>query len=239
MYVQMPLKIGLRDEASFNSFVADGESVALGLMDLQNNIQQPKGNSYYLNGGGYSGKTHVLQAACRFATESGLASVYLPLSDKSLPLIPDVLNGLEFTSLVCLDDVDRIIGHADWETALRNLLIKSATQGNTVILAGRATVDIWPMVDHELISALMGLVSVPLKVLKANSDLVEALQKHSQCMGFELPDKVGEYLVTKHSTNLEELMTMLKILEEATLTEKKKLNTAFVKTIFPEPEVKK
>ena len=111
MFVQMPLKIGLRDEASFSTFVTEQESLAVALNALQNSLKKNSGNAFYLYGEEGVGKTHLLQAACRFMTEQDQASVYLPMSDKSLPLIPDVLIGLEQTSLVCLDEFDGLVGH--------------------------------------------------------------------------------------------------------------------------------
>ncbi|MDX1353284.1 MAG: DnaA/Hda family protein, partial [Thiomicrorhabdus sp.] len=126
MFVQMPLKIGLRDDACFQTFVTEKESLAVALNGLQAALLKNSGNAFYLYGKGGVGKTHILQAACRFVTEKGSASVYLPMGDDSLPLIPDVLHGLEQTLLVCLDDMNHLVGDAKWEIALANLITKSS-----------------------------------------------------------------------------------------------------------------
>jgi len=232
MLVQMPLKMGLRDEATFKSYVAEDESVAYALFSLQTNIKQPKGNAFYLYGARHVGKTHLLQAACRHATELGLSSVYLPMADLSLPLIPDVLTGLEHTHVVCLDDIGQVVGQPAWEQALNNLIIRGSTQGNTLIIAGDLPMEQWALVEKELTKALMTIVPVPLLPLTQKEELISALQRHSQCLGFELPENVGDYLIKHHAQTLPELMQILRLLEEATLVQKRKLTLQFVRSIL-------
>lgn len=232
MYVQMPLKMGLRDDASFETFVAEQESVALALNVLQKNLSNPRGSAFYLGGEQGVGKTHILQAACRYMTERNQDSVYLPLGDASLPLIPDVLYGLEQTSLVCLDDVDSIIGKKAWETALANLITKSSVQGNTLLFAGNTSIGKWRIALPELAKALVSVLPVELLHLSDKNELITALQRHSVKRGFELPDNVGEFLVKHVSGELPQLMNVLRVLEEASLVEKRRLTLAFVKSIL-------
>lgn len=232
MLVQMPLKMGLRDEASFDTFVAEKESVALALNALQSSIENPSGEAFYLFGPNGVGKTHLLQAACRLVTEQSRNSVYLPLADKNLPLIPDVLSGLEQISLVCLDDIDRIIGKKDWEIALANLITKCSVQGNTLLIAGCKNISDWKLSYSELAKSLISVIPLSIEPVSEKAELINALQRHATCMGFELPEKVGELLVKHCSNDLSELMTVLKILEEASLVQKRRLTLQFVKGIL-------
>lgn len=240
MFVQMPLKIGLRDEASFDTFVAEKESVALALNALQRAVEKPSGEAYYLCGANGVGKTHLLQAACRFVTERNRNSVFLPLADKNLPFIPDVLSGLEQVSLVCLDDIDKVIGKREWEVALSNLITKCSVQGNTLLIAGTKPIESWKMAYPELAKALISVVPMAIEAVSEKEELVNALQRHAQCMGFELPQKVGELLVKHKSQNLSELMNLLRLLEEASLVQKRRLTPQFVSAVLGiEPAGKK
>lgn len=232
MFVQMPLKIGLRSEACFETFVTEQENIALALNSLQNALMKNSGSAFYLYGSGGAGKTHLLQAACRFVTEQEKASVYLPLSDDSLPLIPDVLVGLEQMPLVCLDDIDVIIGEAKWELALANLLTKSSVQGHTVILSGKNSINSWEIVTQELLKALMNVLPIEIMPLSDKKELITALMRHSSRLGFELPKEVGNYLIKQFSTDLQELLAVLKMLEQATLVEKRRLTLPFVKDVL-------
>ncbi|WP_130537196.1 DnaA regulatory inactivator Hda [Thiomicrorhabdus indica] len=232
MLVQMPLKIGLRDEASFDTFVAEQESVALALNALQSSVEKPVGEAFYLCGHNGVGKTHLLQAACRLVTEKNRNSVYLPLADKSLPFIPDVLSGLEQVSLVCLDDIDRIIGKKEWEIALANLITKCSVQGNTLLIAGTLKLSDWKLAYSELAKSLISVVPLVIEPVSEKDELINALQRHAKCMGFELPEKVGELLLKHCSNDLSELMKVLKMLEEASLVQKRRLTLQFVKAIL-------
>lgn len=232
MFVQMPLKIGLRDEASFATYVTEQESLALALNGMQNALSKDTGNAFYLFGTHGVGKTHLLQAACRFVTEKDRASVYLPIADKSLPLIPDVLVGLEQTSLVCLDDIDHLIGNKQWELALANLLVKSSVQGHVVMLSGQESMNDWQIQTTELAKALMNVLPIEVSPLEDKNEVISALQRHSQKLGFELPNEVGNFLVKTFSSDLQELLAVLKLLEQATLVEKRRLTLPFVKQVL-------
>ncbi|WP_319557739.1 DnaA regulatory inactivator Hda [Thiomicrorhabdus sp.] len=232
MFVQMPLKIGLKDEACFETFITEQESLAVALSSLLNALKEPRGNAFYLYGQSGVGKTHLLQAACRYITEKGKASVYIPMSDESLPLIPDVLVGLEQTPLVCLDDIGCKVGNKSWELALANLITKSSVQGHILILAGDDSIVDWKIVTPELAKALMTVLPIVLTPLTQKEELISALQRHSLRLGFELPEKVGDYLLKKYSYDLQELLAVLTLLEQASLVEKRRLSLGFVKKVL-------
>lgn len=233
MFVQLPLKIGLREEVCFDTYVAEEEGVAFKLAQFQQSLSDRQSDeSFYLFGDEGTGKTHLLQAACRFVTEKNRASVYLPLADSSLPLIADVLHGLEQTPLVCLDDVDHIMGDKDWELALANLVTRAKSLGHQVVMSGRQEVTAWPISSTEWLQALMSVMPIALKPLARKQDIVLALQRHAQKLGFELPVEVGNYLVKQFSSDLQELLSVLKLLEQASMVEKRRMTLPFVKQIL-------
>lgn len=232
MLVQMPLKIGLRDDACFETFVTEQASQALALNGLQSALKQDNGNAFYLYGESGVGKTHLLQASCRYVTEQDKASVYLPFGDLSLPLIPDVLIGLEQMPLVCLDDIDEIIGDSKWELALANLITKSSVQGHTLILTGQQAVNDWSIKTTDLAKALMTVLPIEMHAIEEKDEVIIALQRHSLRLGFELPIEVGNYLIKQFSSDLQELLAVLKLLEQATLVEKRRLTLPFVKQVL-------
>lgn len=59
-----------------------------------------------LRGGG---RTHLLNAACSELSQKGLAVGYVPL-DKRAYFVPEVLEGMEHLSLVCIDNIECIAG---------------------------------------------------------------------------------------------------------------------------------
>ncbi len=233
MFVQLPLKIGLREEVCFDTYIAEEEGVAFKLAQFQQSLSDRQSDeSFYVFGEAGTGKTHLLQAACRFVTEKNRASVYLPLADSSLPLIADVLHGLEQTPLVCLDDVDHVMGDKDWELALANLIMRSKALGHQVVMSGRDDITSWSIETTEWLQALMSVMPIALKPLTRKQDIVLALQRHAQKLGFELPIEVGNYLVKQFSNDLQELLSVLKLLEQASFVEKRRMTLPFVKHIL-------
>jgi DnaA family protein len=232
MLVQIPLKMSLRDDASFDTFVAEQESVAMVLSQLQQPQVSQFSGCYYFYGDSGVGKTHLLQAACRFYTEKHKQSVYFPMANPALPLIPDIFQGLEVTDLVCLDDVEQIVGQVQWETALAGFLAKSRVMGHRVLLTGRSPLLDWPVVTDALKKELVLMVPIQLMPLSGQRELVLALQRHALYMGFELPVEVGNFLIKRFSSDLQELLMVLKLLEQATLAEKRRLTLPFVKEVL-------
>lgn len=225
----MPLKIGLREEVSFDSFVTETAATAISLDQFQKSLRQTSASAFYLQGPSGAGKTHLLQAACRFKADRRESAVYLPLNDSNLPLIADSLNGLDQTDLVCIDDIDAKINSVEWQKALANLLIKSQTSGSVIILSGRESFLDWPVQVAELNSALVSVLTLVIPPLTQEDSLVDALQRHAQKRGFDLPLDVGNYLVKSFSTEIAELMAVLYLLEQATLAEKRRLTLPFAK----------
>jgi len=239
MFVQMPLKIELRDEAAFETYIAPNEQVAVALHHFQQALSDQGGEAFYLQGAEGVGKTHLLQAACRFvskATHGKRQTVYFPLSDQNLPLIPDVLTGLEQVALTCLDDVDQKIGDAAWEQAIARLLSKAAIAGHHVVLSGKTAMEAWKFATTELNRAMVNVLPVTLAPLQEPEDLILALQRHAKRMGLQLPNEVGRFLVKRFSTDIEELLSVLQLLAQQSLIEKRRLTLPFVKHVLGDPK---
>ncbi|MDR9497538.1 MAG: DnaA regulatory inactivator Hda [Hydrogenovibrio sp.] len=234
MFIQLPLKMGLREAVSFDTFVSPDTQTELALARFQTSLQKSRGETFYLQGPKGAGKTHLLQAACRLMSEQQQQSVYLPLADPELPLIADVLHGLEKTHLICLDDVEQVVGDADWDQALTRLLSRARSLGHSVVLSGEADLSQWPTQRSELSQSLMSVLPISIPALTDPRSLVQALQKQAGKLGFELPLDVGNYLVRQFSRDLQELMSVMKILEQASVMEKRRVTLPFVKQVLTE-----
>lgn len=241
---QLALNVGLKEESLFDTFVVGSESSAMALEEFRLNLMNGRSQFYCFVGESGAGKTHLLQAACRYKTDTMLtagdqvsnSSVYLPLEQTELPLVPSIFDGLEQISLVAIDDVESIFQQASsaksWELALADLILKSKMLGHTVILSAVQPPHQWPIQSKELIDALVSVISVTLKPLSMKQDLVEALQKRSKKLGFNLPLEVGNFLIKQFSNDLQELIAVLKLLEQASFVEKRRLTLPFVKKVL-------
>lgn len=232
MFVQLPLKIGLREEVCFETYVAESEELALALGHYQQSLSTQQEDFFYICGSHAVGKTHLLQASCRFMTDFSQTSAYLPFADTTFPLVPEVLKGLENTYLVCLDDVDLVIGDAQWEMALSELIYKSQALGHRVILSGQYAFDHWSMTTQTLRDAMIAFLSIELSPLVEKANLIEAIQRHALKMGFELSIDVANYLVKQFSTDLAQLLSVLQFIEQSSMIEKRRVTLPFVKQVL-------
>ena len=110
--IQLPLALRIADHARFDTFVGAANETA---MEHVRAVASGRADTLWLWGSPGSGKTHLLQAACRAAAAADRRAMYLALH---LGLEPEILGGLDAVDLLALDGVDRIAGAGEWERAL-------------------------------------------------------------------------------------------------------------------------
>ncbi|MDX9740548.1 MAG: DnaA regulatory inactivator Hda [Gammaproteobacteria bacterium] len=221
MNAQLPLGIRLRPANTFDVFVpgADAEAVAW----LR---ERARDGVTYLWGARGAGRTHLLQAVCHQAAAAGARSAYVPLGEAGL--VPEVLEGLETLEVVCVDDLQCVAGHDEWERALFALFNGlKARHAGLVCCADR------PL--HGLGVKLPDLASRlawgPVFQLHGLDDeaLAEALQLRASALGLEMPDEVVRYLMRRESREPSALFGLLEQLDRASLSAQRRLTVPFVR----------
>jgi len=150
---QLPLGLVLRDSARFAGFFSGPNTEAVRALQA---LAVGEGETLvYLFGVDGLGKTHLLQAACHAAGESGQTAAYLPLAELH-GLSPDLFDGLERMQLVCVDDVQTIAGQPDWETGLFHLFNRLRDVGGRLLVAGLERADRIGLQLPDLVSAGLG-----------------------------------------------------------------------------------
>ncbi|STL86277.1 DnaA family protein Hda [Escherichia coli] len=99
---QLSLPLYLPDDETFASFWP-GDNSSL-LAALQNVLRQEHSGYIYLWAREGAGRSHLLHAACAELSQRGDAVGYVPL-DKRTWFVPEVLDGMEHLSLVCIDNM--------------------------------------------------------------------------------------------------------------------------------------
>ena len=230
MIDQLPLNIQLRDDATLDSFYPGDNVEAL------NAIQQiAKGegeNFLYIWGQTGVGRTHLLQAACHFATESGVTAIYIPLKGQcGAKFSPEILQGIEDLSLVCLDDIDEAAGFSNWEEALFHLFNRIRSNNGRLIVSSAFAPKDLPIKLPDLKSRLSWGVIYQLHRLN-DEQKISALQLHAEQRGIELSETVGQFLLNRCSRNMNELFSVLEKLDRASLAEQRRLTIPFVKQVL-------
>jgi len=221
---QLPLRIGLRDSATFANFFS-GSNAA-----VSHALQRQCEPFIYLWGARGSGKSHLLQAACHTVTEAGGGAAYLPLGELSA-MPPQLLEGMEQMALVCIDDVDNIVGNAEWEQALFHLYNRMRDSGRHLVVAGLASPLALGLQLPDLVSRLSWGPVFQLQVLgdegKAAALRLRALQR-----GMEMSPDVANYLLNHAPRDMHALFALLDELDVVSLAAQRKLTIPFVRELI-------
>ena len=128
---QIPFKFDNFKKRDFDSFF-QGENKDL-LYFLNTMIKTKSNNSIYIWGPQGTGKTHLLQAACKKANEMDWHVTYIPL-EQYRDFSIDILDGLGKLDLVCIDDLELIIDNIEWQQRVTLLFNEIRDNKNSIIM---------------------------------------------------------------------------------------------------------
>jgi len=231
--VQLPLDIQLKQEANFESFLSgDNSQVVDVFLKLADSIaaQAPLETNFYLWGAEGLGKTHLLQALCNQVGSKSVDCIYLPLPEL-LQYGPEVLQGLENMKLVCLDDVDCLIGNKQWQIGIFHLFNKLRDRGHCLVVSSNESSLQIPLELADLKSRFSWGLTFKLESL-SEQDARDLLIDNAHKRGLEMTDEVADYIVSRARRSASELLSTLDQLDLASLSAKRKLTRPFVKEIL-------
>lgn len=226
MSMQIPLSLALNKQLSFADFYA-GDNQAL-VQLLQTSLQhQHSDGAVFIWSGDAVGKTHLLQAACEALGQDKRQAIYLPLRQHE-ELTPAVLEDIAQFDLVCFDDIDAVVGDAEWEQALFLAFNQLFDHGRHMLFAANQNVPALGVELADLRSRLSwGFVY---QVLSLNDEQKAlALQQRAIRMGLQLPNSVAAFLLKHYSRDMSDLSRLLNELDQASLAQQRKLSVPFVK----------
>jgi len=228
MAAQLPLALRLPAAARFDNFVA-GPNAEAGAA-IRQLATEPNAAVLFLSGAAGSGKTHLLQAACRQAVAGGESAVYLPLAEW-VELDLSVLEGLEHYALLALDDLDAIAGRRDWEETLFHLFNRVREAGGRWLSAAHAAPEQLGVCLPDLRSRLgWGSVYALQPVDDAARTQILRVRAHER--GLELPEDTAQFLLRRCPRDLPALMALLERLDAAALTAQRRLTVPFVREVL-------
>ena len=220
MNKQLPLPIHQIDDATLENFYSDNNLLLLD--SLRKNSSELKQQFFYIWGNKGSGKTHLLRA---FSNE------YLPLS-KSQYFSTAVLENLEQQELVCLDDVQSVIGNDEWELAIFDLFNRIKSSGKTLLLiSSDKSPSALSVKLPDLNSRLTWGEIYQLNSL-TDEQKMSVLQHNAYQRGIQLPDETANFLLTRLARDMHTLFEALDLLDKASLQAQRNLTIPFVKEIL-------
>lgn len=225
---QLPLELQLRDDATFDNFYVADNGLLINCLQ-----QQLAGGErfIYVYGGQGSGRSHLLQAACHQADSAGLTSVYLPLAELQEYQPAELMEGLEQLSLVCIDDVDAVLGQAEWEQQLFHLFNRLKDQQVCLLVSGTTSVRELPVQLADLSSRLSWGMLFHIASFNDAQHLA-FIQFKAQRRGLVLSEDVAQFIFHRCQRDTQALLKVLDTLDQASLEQKRRLTVPFVKSIM-------
>lgn len=226
---QLPLSIMLRDDCTLDSFFpGDNEQVVTQLKKMAQN----KGEQFiYLWGRHGVGCSHLLQGACHLASTAQIAAIYLPLATLSQTKPNYVLEGIEKIQLVCIDDLQAIVGNLIWEEALFHLFNQLRALSQKLVIAANVAPPALGIKLPDLQSRLSWGITYQIHALN-DEQLLSALQQRAKARGLDLTEEVGIFLIRRCSRTMPDLCHVLDILDRASLAAQRRLTVPFVKRVL-------
>jgi DnaA family protein len=225
---QLVLDLCIKDDFTFDNFYDESNKEVCST--LQSILAYDFSKLIYIWGSGSSGRSHLLIASCRKLIDNNLTAVYIPLADLKQHS-PSVLDELESHDLVCVDDLDVIVGDRVWEEAFFSFYNRIFEKKTRLIIAANKAPFSLQFLLPDLKSRVMNCIVFKISAL-ADEEKVFALQRRAQFFGLDLSSAVALFLVNHFPRNNAYLFSLLKELDYAALREKRKLTIPFVKKIL-------
>lgn len=229
---QLSLNLRLKDGSSFsNFFVGPNLEAVERLRAAVVTAARDKAveQMMFLWGADGAGKTHLLQAGCRLAQELGVAPVYVPLAEAG-ELSPSLLESAELAPLVCLDDIERVAGRADWETALFSLIERLRAAGGLLIGAAGVPPGRLGLRLPDLTSRLAWGTVYALQLL-GDAEKLEAVRLRARNRGFDMPEDVARYILSRYPRDMRSLFGLLDRIDRAALTHQRRVTIPFLRQL--------
>ena len=213
MNTQLHLPIRLRDSVSVDNFFPAGNEEAFSAFNgwLTRNTDKPV---LFLHGVAGSGRSHLLQAACRFVSEKDQLSIYVPAGESGIT--------------VCIDDFDQVVGDKDWEEAVLEVHERLLSGNGRLLLAALQPPRVLGLSLPDLATRLSAGAVYRVQPLTEN-ELPRAMQLRARRRGLELPSEVVEYLLRRVPRNSEAIFDLLDRVDEAAFAKKRRLTVPFIR----------
>lgn len=228
MIRQLSLGLALKDDATFDNFTAGDNQILLN--QLQQAFTQRDERFFYLWSASGCGKTHLLQACCHQATQLRQTASFLALADFQ-QYSPEVLMGLETLDCVVLDDIEKIAGNDAWQEAIFHLYNRMRAAEGLLIVSGNVAPTQLAITLPDLTSRLAWGLVFQVKAL-SDQDKSLALIQRANLRGMEMSPQVANYLLTRCSRDMKQLLALLDTLDRVSLAEQRRLTIPFVREVI-------
>jgi DnaA family protein len=229
MHPQLNLALSLKDDATFDNFLASADSVraqARGVL-----LNPGAENLIYLWGSADSGRSHLLQAVCHHYLQDQKSAQYLPLADL-VSFDPEaLLANLDALPLVCLESVETIVARPAWEQGLFNLFNGIKARGGLLVVTASCAPRDLPLALPDLKSRLSSGIAFHLGAY-SDSEKLAIVRFRAGRLGLDLSEEAAGFILNRGERGLDALLARLRQLDVASLRAQRRVTIPFIKALF-------
>jgi len=224
---QLAFPLSVDDKASFDNFWPGRNEELLAALDACALHREPP--LIYFYGKRASGKSHLLYAAMRQANKQKTNTSFLPLSDDYIT--PAMLDLVDVSQLVCVDDIHAWAGIRDYERALFSLFERIKSSGGRLIISAKSAVADHAWEIPDLRSRLASGLIYPLWGLDESEQLA-MLAFRARHKGLEIGEEVLKFILRRRTRDTGELVELLDAIDRSAMIEKRRVTIPFLKQLF-------
>lgn len=226
---QLALGVKLRDDARFDNF--HGERNAEAARRLRTAMEQRDNpRSIVICGDEDTGKSHLLQGVCHLAEQQHRQAICVSMKE-FLPFGPDAIGGLELNEVVCLDDLDRVAGLAEWEEAVFHLYNRINDRDGQIVISLSDLPAGLPFSLPDLVSRLRHGLLIQMGINR-DDDRLRILISRAEQRGLVLSEEVAGFILKRAPRRLADLLAVLDQLDDKSLKAQRRLTIPFVKSVM-------
>ena len=222
---QLTLSLGRQPKRDFDGFVVGDNAQLVKALKRLPEINERK--FYFVWGESGCGKSHLLQAECQLATLAQWRCIYLE-AEQLLAFGPEVLDGMEHFDLVCVDDIDRLLGAELWEEGFFHFYNKLFDGGSSLVVSARSAPRSLNIGLPDLQSRLCSGEVYQIASL-ADDAKMEFMISDAHKRGFQLTPEVADYIIQRSPRDILSLQAVLETLDALSLSEQRLITIPFVK----------
>ncbi|AGH38035.1 hypothetical protein F542_14490 [Bibersteinia trehalosi USDA-ARS-USMARC-188] len=236
--MQLSLPIHQIDDETLENFCAENGAALLD--SLRQNFDVVRQPFFYVWGAKSSGKSHLLKALTHYYLLNDRLASYIPL-EKLAYFSPAVLDNADKLDVICLDDIQYVVGDPEWEQAIFNLInqlreqhgLFSQTKKTLLLISADCSPQQLKLSrDREDLRSRLSWGEVHHLGDLKDEQKCEILRRTAYDKGLELTDEVANFLLKRLDRDLSVLKEKLERLDQASLQAQRKLTLPFVKDVL-------
>jgi len=231
---QLTLPVSLSHDARFENYFGEANLKSIAL--LQRELKKRHETLFYIVGQADVGKTHFAYATMQYLEDLGCTACYLAMDELSkidTPLSkPETLfEGLDRYDLLVLDNVDVWLNSVERELALFNLFNRFKISGQQLLVTASSVPSRLDLKLADLSSRLKSGLLLTLVAL-SDDEKEKVLRDFAKQKGLVLAGDVSAFIIRRGGRTMTALISVMDILDQASLVEQRRLTVPFVKQVL-------